>query len=111
MTVELAPAAITIEIDHGGPATTLRFRGTLNVRHAAAARIAVCDLLDRVEPARRVIVDLGGVDELDAAGLAAVTSPVLRACRTGRAVSVLAPMAAGPRRVADQVGILPIGPV
>jgi anti-anti-sigma factor len=111
MRIGLAPTAIAIEIDHGRSTTTLRLRGPLNVRQAAAARVAVCDLLDSAEPAQRVIVDLGGVDELDAAGLAAVTSPVLAACRTGRVVSVLAPMAAGPRRLADQVGILPIGPV
>jgi anti-anti-sigma factor len=111
MSVGLAPAAIAIEIDHDGATSTLRVRGALNVRQAAAARMAVRELLDACEPARRVIVDLGGVDELDAAGLAAVTSPVLQACRGGRAVSVLAPLAAGPRHLSDQVGILPIGPV
>jgi hypothetical protein len=57
-----------------------------------------------------VVVDLGAVEELDAAGLAAVTSPVLAACRAGRGVSVIPPMAARPRRVADQIGVLPIGP-
>ena len=111
MSVALVPAALAIEIDHDRSASTLRVRGALNVRQAATARTAVRDLLASSEPARRVIVDLGGIDELDAAGLAAVTSPMLQACRAGRAVSVLAPLAAGPRHLADQVGILPIGPV
>jgi ABC-type transporter Mla MlaB component len=92
-----------------GP-STLRLHGGLEVRQAAAARWAVRDFLDAADPELHVIVDLSGVDELDAAGLAAVTSPVLAACRGGRAVSVIPPMAARPRRVADQIGVLPIGP-
>jgi ABC-type transporter Mla MlaB component len=91
-------------------ASTLRLHGDLEVRQAAAARRAVRDFLDAADPGLHVVVDLSGVEELDAAGLAAVTSPVLAACRGGRAVSVIPPMAARPRRVADQIGVLPIGP-
>lgn len=89
---------------------TLRLQGGLEVRQAAAARREVRDFLDAAHPAQHVVVDLSAVEELDAAGLAAVTSPVLAACRAGRAVSVIPPMAARPRRVADQIGVLPIGP-
>jgi ABC-type transporter Mla MlaB component len=90
-------------------ASTLRLRGGLEVREAAAARRAVREFLDAADPAQHLVVDLSSVEELDAAGLAAVTSPVLAACRAGRAISVVPPMAARPRRVADQVGVLPIG--
>lgn len=90
-------------------AFTLPVHGALEVREAAAVRRAVRDFLDAADPRLHVVVDLSAVEELDAAGLAAVTSPVLAACRAGRAVSVIPPMAARPRRVADQIGILPIG--
>jgi len=91
-------------------ASTLRLHGGLEVRQAAATRRAVLDFLDAADPGQHVVVDLSAVEELDAAGLAAITSPVLTACRAGRAVSVIPPMAARPRRVADQIGVLPIGP-
>ena len=68
------------------------------------------EFLDRADPTRPVTIDLRGIDALDAAGLAAVTSPVLAACRAGRVVSVVPPIAAEPRRLTDQVGVLPIGP-
>jgi len=110
MSVTLSPTNFGITTDHIGSATTLRFHGALEVRHAAAARVAVREFLDNAEPALHAVVDLSAVDELDTAGLAAVTSPVLNASRAGRTVSVVAPMAATPRRLADQVGVLPIGP-
>jgi anti-anti-sigma factor len=96
-------------IDHAEAVTVLHLRGTVGVRRAAAVRLAVSQLLDAADPGQRVIIDLTAVDELDAAGLAAVTSPVLRACRAGRTVSVVAPIAAAARRLSDQVGVLPIG--
>jgi anti-anti-sigma factor len=91
-------------------APTLRLQGDLEVRQAAAVRRAVRDFLDETNPGVHLVVDLSAVEQLDAAGLAAVTSPVLSACRAGRAVSVIPPMAVRPRRVADQIGVLPIGP-
>jgi hypothetical protein len=69
----------------------------------------VRDFLDSTDPTRHAVIDMSAVEELDAAGLAAVTSPVLRSCRAGRMVSVVPPMAAAPRRLADQVGVLPLG--
>ena len=110
MSVSLSTAGLGTATDPLGSATTLALRGVLKVRQAADARGAVCEFLDRADPARPVTVDLSGIDELDAAGLAAVTSPVLAACRSGRVVSVAPPVAGEPRRLTDQVGILPIGP-
>jgi anti-anti-sigma regulatory factor len=96
-------------IDHTGAIITFHLRGAVVVRRAAAVRQAVSELLETADPGQQVVIDLTAVDELDAAGLAAVTSPVLRACRTGRTVSVVPPIAAAPLRLADQVGVLPIG--
>ena len=108
MSVRSLTVDLGATIDHS--ASTLRLHGDLEVRQAAAVRQAVRDFLDAADAAQHVVVDLTAVDELDAAGLAAVTSPVLSACRAGRTVSVIPPMAARPRRLADQVGVLPIGP-
>ena len=110
MSVSSLPVDLGATIDHSGSAPTLRLRGDLEVRQAAAARQMVREFLDAADAAQHVVVDLTAVDELDAAGLAAVTSPVLHACRAGRVVSVVPPMAARPRRLADQIGVLPIGP-
>mgnify|MGYP001826875010 FL=1 len=109
MSVTLSPSDIVVTADRLGFTSTLRLRGALEVRQAATARAAVREFLDNADPAVHAVVDLTDVDELDAAGLAAVTSPLLTACRAGRAVSVVPPMAARPRRLADQVGVLPIG--
>lgn len=110
MSLSLSPTGLGTGTDPLGSATTLTLQGALEVRQAAAVRGAVREFLDRADPARPVTVDLRGIDALDAAGLAAVTSPVLAACRSGRTVSVVSPIAAEPRRLADLVGILPIGP-
>mgnify|MGYP001553375795 CR=1 FL=1 len=109
MSVTLAPSDIVVTAYRAGLTSTLRLRGALEVRQAATARAAVRDFLDSPELAAHLIVDLSAVEALDAAGLAAITSPVLKACRVGRPVSVVPPMAARPRRLADQVGVLPIG--
>ena len=110
MSVSALPMDLGTTIDHSVAASTMSVHGHLEVRQAAAVRRAVHEFLDAVNATQHLVVDLTAVDELDAAGLAAVTSPVLHACRAGRTVSVIPPMAARPRRLADQVGILPIGP-
>lgn len=110
MSVSLSPTDLSTGPDPLGSATTLTLQGALEVRQAAEVRGTVREFLDRAAPARPVTIDLRGIDALDAAGLAAVTSPVLAACRSGRAVSVVPPIAAQPRRLADLVGVLPIGP-
>lgn len=109
MSVRSLQTHVDATIDHTGATTALHLRGAVVVRRAAAVRMAVRELLDAADPTQHVVIDLSAVDELDAAGLAAVTSPVLQACRTGRTVSVVPPIAAAPRRLADQVGVLPIG--
>lgn len=109
MSARLLSADVDATIDHVGATTALRLRGAVVVRQAAAVRRAVRDFLDAADPAQHAIIDMSAVEELDAAGLAAVTSPVLHSCRAGRMVSVVPPMAAAPRRLADQIGVLPIG--
>jgi anti-anti-sigma factor len=110
MILELTTAGIDPTIQRVGSTVTLRVHGALEVRHAASMRRSVREVLDDADPVLRVVVDLTAVDALDAAGLAAVTSPVLAARRAGRVVSIVPPMASAPRQLADRVGILPIGP-
>lgn len=87
----------------------MRFEDRLVVGRAAAARRLVTDELDRLPTHRSAIIDLGEVDELDAAGLAAVTAPSFAALRRGCRVAVLPPTSGPARRFAETVGVLPIG--
>jgi ABC-type transporter Mla MlaB component len=110
MSVTSMPTDVGATVEPAGSADALRLHHAVTVREAAAVRHAVRSFLDDADPAARLVIDLADVEELDAPGLAAVTSPVLHACRAGRIVSVLPPLAPGPRRLADLVGVLPIGP-
>lgn len=53
-------------------------------------------------------VDLGEVAHLDAAGLAAVTAPVMQLRRRGLLVSVVLPHDPTARRVAEMSGVAPL---
>ncbi len=53
-------------------------------------------------------VDLGKVDHLDAAGLTAVTAPVMQLRRRGLLVSVVLPHDPSARRVAEMAGVAPL---
>ena len=85
------------------------FDDRLVVGRAAAVRRFIADELDALPSDGRAIVDLSAVTELDAAGLAAVTSPVFATRRRGCRVTVLPPTSGSARRFAQTVGILPIG--
>ena len=88
---------------------SVRFDDRLVVGHAAAVRRVVAAELDRLPSDGTAIIDLGGVTELDAAGLAAVTAPAFAALRRRCRVAVLPPTSGAARRFAETVGILPIG--
>lgn len=87
----------------------VRFDDTLSVGQAATVRRIVAEELAALPSNGSAIVDLGDVAEIDAAGLAAVTSPVFAARRRGCRVVVLPPNAGPARRFCESVGILPIG--
>lgn len=98
-------AAITRDDDH----VSVLFGDRLVVGRAATVRRIVAAELDRLPSSGRAVIDLRGVTELDAAGLAAVTAPTFAARRRGCRVAVLPPTSGAARRFADTVGILPIG--
>lgn len=102
-------AAVEVTVHDGDRAVWLRFTGALLVRNSAAIRRTIAEHLDLVGTGRRLVVDLGDVSELDAAGLAAVTAPMFSARRQRRDVVVLGPTDGQARRLVDRVGVLPIG--
>lgn len=53
-------------------------------------------------------VDLSAVTDIDAAGLMAVSAPLLAARRAGVEIDVTEPAAAEPRAMAELTGILPL---
>ncbi|MBL8776723.1 MAG: STAS domain-containing protein [Acidimicrobiales bacterium] len=82
---------------HLAPAGRLDVTTARDLRDAAARAI--------VGRPGTLVIDLGAVTDLDAAGLAAVSHAALAARRAGIVCRVLAPRAAGPRRVLEMTGM------
>lgn len=99
----------TTTVEHDDDVVVIRLGPTVDVRHAATTRRELHGHISRQNPATPIVVTLDGVRDLDTAGLAAVTAPVIAARRNGAQVSILPPASGDARRVADSVGILPLG--
>ncbi|HSK28172.1 MAG TPA: STAS domain-containing protein [Jiangellales bacterium] len=69
---------VTDDLDSG----VLRLTGSLDVRSVAAVREALAGLLDRLPG--DVVLDLSGVDVVDATGLGVIVAAHRRALRSGR---------------------------
>ena len=96
-----------IQIDAGDGARVM-IAGELSVRTAARARALLTDALRSGQS--QVIVDVDAVETLDAAGLVAVTAPVMGARRQGYSVGITQPILPEPRRFSRLVGVLPLAP-
>ena len=98
-----------VDLAGDGERVTATVGGRLTVADALEVRRSVTEALATLPLGGRGIVDLSGISELDAAGLAAVTAPVFAHRRRGCRIAVLPPEAPEPRRFAGIVGVLPIG--
>ena len=106
----VAPVArCEVQVSRGVTNASVRLPARLTVGEASSVRRAVADALGALPFGGRGIVDLGEVTELDAAGLAAVTSPVFANRRRGCRITVLPPTTQSAARFARIVGVLPIG--
>ncbi len=76
------------------------------MRGAADVRQVLDDAVDAAP--RSLSIELADVSLLDVAGLAAVSSPVMRARRAAIDIAIHPPSSPAARRVVEQVGIVPM---
>jgi anti-anti-sigma regulatory factor len=108
MIPETVTTTTTLTVDRHvvGDRTDVRVGGELSVRTAAALRR---DLHAWSAGALTELhVDLSDVTVLDAAGLVAVSAPLMAARRFGIATAVTPPVADGALELANRSGILPL---
>lgn len=89
---------------------TVAVGGDLTVANAHEFRGKLDDIVDDAESTtvrQPIVIDLSGVDRLDAAGLVAVTSAMLEMRRQGRCVSVIEPRQQKAVEFAKLTGVLP----
>ena len=84
----------------------LRIGGQLEVRTAGELR-RMLEVLIEAQPSS-IVLELDAVTSIDAAGLIAVTAPVMKARRASIEVRIVAPDSPRARSFVDRVGVLPI---
>jgi anti-anti-sigma regulatory factor len=99
-------ATLTVDRLVDGDRTDVRVHGELSVRTAAALRRDLHTW--SAGPLSELHVDLSGVSVLDAAGLVAVSAPLMAARRLGIATAVTPPVAGQALELANRTGILPL---
>ncbi|MEN9644020.1 MAG: hypothetical protein RL238_689 [Actinomycetota bacterium] len=92
--------------DHADGSVSVVVTGSLTVLTAAQLRRRLHATAEQ-QPAT-IHVDLTDLNSLDAAGIVAVTAPLLKARRNGVRAEVSLPVRPSARDFADQAGVLPL---
>lgn len=99
------PGPVTIGIaDHVG-IRSVSVAGRLVVRHVGPVRERLAAAFESEHD--DVVLDLSGLDDLDAAGLVALTVPLMACRRRGVRVTVVEPRSPGASRLLTLTGIVP----
>ena len=109
MSVTAIHTDLDVRAHRSGDVVIVRAAGALVLRNAPEARRTVAGLVADLDGTTRLVVDLTSIDDLDTAGIAAVTAPAFAGLRAGHDVSVLPPLEGAARLLADRVGVFPIG--